>query len=363
MYKLIRPLLFSQDPETAHDRTRKLGKLIGKTPVRSLLKLIYSYKNSALNQTLLGVDFENPIGLAAGFDKHADLPEILPAVGFGHMEIGSITALPRPGNPRPRLFRISDDNGLINRMGLNNEGAQVMAQRLTGKSFDFPIGMNITKTHDPEILGDKAVEDFVQSFVTLYPFCDFITINVSCPNTAEGKTFEEVEPLEQLLSALRKAQAQFEEKKPMLIKFSPDRTMKEIDALLVVTEKYTVEGYVVGNTSSGREGLKTSQERLEEIANGGVSGEPVRESSTQLIAHIYKKLDDPLIIGVGGVFTAQHAYDKIRAGASLVQAYTGLVYEGPAFAKNINRGLVELLTRDGFTSVSQAVGVDVKKKA
>lgn len=362
MYRLIRPLLFAQDAEKAHERMHRLGSFLGRSRLKKGLRFLYHYKNSRLHQSIHGIDFANPVGLAAGFDKTADLIDLVQNVGFGYTEIGSVTALARAGNPRPRLFRLPADHAIVNRMGLNNRGADATASVIAHRTAAFPLGVNIAKTHDPEILGDKAIEDFVYSFVTLYPFCDFMTINVSCPNTAEGKTFEEVGPLEQLLSALRKAQEQFDDKKPMLIKFSPDRSMQEIDALLRVTEKYSVEGYVVGNTSSGREGLKTSQERLEEIANGGVSGEPVRESSTQLIAHIYQKLNSPLIIGVGGVFTAQHAYDKIRAGASLVQAYTGLVYEGPAFAKNVNRGLVELLTRDGFTSVKEAVGADVKEK-
>lgn len=356
MYKLIRPLLFTQDPEKIHDQVRGIGAWVARTPLKALMRPLYDYKNPMLKQEILGMTFENPVGLAAGFDKHAELMDVLPLVGFGHQDVGSITALARGGNPKPRLFRIPEDQGLINRMGLNNEGADEMAKRLVGRDFAFPVSINITKTHDPDIMGKDAVADFVQSFTTLYPGADFMTINVSCPNTAEGKTFEEPDTLDELLGALKKAQSQFDEQKPMLVKFSPDRTTEEIDTLLDICEKHGVDGYVIANTSSLRDNLKTSKERLEEIANGGVSGAPVRDASTKLIGHIYNKLDNPVIVGVGGVFTAQDAYDKIRAGASLVQSYTGVVYEGPGFAKKVNKGLVELLKKDGFSSISAAVG-------
>jgi dihydroorotate dehydrogenase len=360
MYTLIRPLLFSRDPEKIHDTVRGVGAAVARTPLKHLLKAVYGYSHPMLQQEALGLTFDNPIGLAAGFDKHAELMDILPLVGFGHQDVGSITAQPRPGNPKPRLFRLPEDQGLINRMGLNNEGATEMAKRLVGRDFRFPVSINITKTHDPEIMGADGINDFVESFTTLYPGADMMTINVSCPNTTEGKTFEEVEPLDQLLSALRKAQQQFTEKKPLLVKFSPDLKTQDVDQLLEVCKTHAVEGYVIANTSSQREGLNTSGARLEQIGNGGVSGRPVRESSTDLISHIYRTLESPFIIGVGGVFRAQDAYDKIKAGASLVQSYTGVVYEGPAFAKKVNTGLVRLLKQDGFTSVTEAIGADHK---
>lgn len=364
MYKLIRPLLFSQDPETMHNLMTRVGSGIAQTPLKSLTKAIYNYSHPMLEQDILGVHFSNPVGLAAGFDKHAKLVDFLSALGLSYVEIGSITAVAKEGNPLPRLFRLTKDEAIINRMGLNNEGADAIASKLRGRTVDIPFGMNITKTHDPEILGDKAIEDFVYSFRTLYGLGAYMTINVSCPNTAEGKTFESPDALDALLSTLRAAESFFEHKIPLLLKVSPDLSVEALDTVLEVGQRYSMSGYIISNTSMKRDGLRTSAARLEEIGKGGLSGRPVARQSTNLIAHAYRQLraarvEHPMIIGLGGIFSAQDAYEKIRAGASLVQVYTGLIYEGPGLVKKINRGLVKLLQRDGFSSIKEVAGTAV----
>ncbi|MBI2411008.1 MAG: quinone-dependent dihydroorotate dehydrogenase [Candidatus Kerfeldbacteria bacterium] len=360
MYKFIRPLLFTQDPETAHERVTRVAATVAASPLRGLVNNMFAYHDSMLHTEVAGISFTNPIGIAAGFDKHARFIDLLAMLGFGHVEVGSITAQPRDGNPRPRLFRLPEDAALINRMGLNNEGADAIAKKLHGKTFPIPYGMNITKTHDPEILGNRAIEDFVYSFKKLYAFGSYMTINVSCPNTAEGKTFEDPQTLNELLNALKEAETGFVKKKPLFVKCSPDIALTELERIVEVCEKHAIDGYVMSNTSAKRDQLKTSTIRLEKIGKGGLSGKPIRERSTKSIAHLYRMTKKP-IIGVGGIFTATDAYEKIRAGAALVQIYTGMIYEGPGIAKTINQRLVQLLKRDGFSSVTEAVGTAADK--
>lgn len=358
MYKLIRPILFLQNPEKAHHRMHALAMYAGeKKRLKKIVSHFCEYTDSALEVKAKGLSFANPVGLAAGFDKTADLLTILPSLGFGFSEIGSITALAREGNEKPRLFRLKKDQAIINRMGLNNDGADVTAEKIAQQKNALPIGINIAKTHDPSILGDDAIEDFVYSTRRLYDVADYITINVSCPNTAEGKTFEDPSALNTLLEAIMSVRAEKAQKKPIFVKFSPDRTKKEIEELLVVTEKHHVDGYVLTNTSSQRNDLRTPTQRLDAIGMGGLSGKPIQKSSTEMISFVYDLLEKPFIIGVGGIFTAEDAYDKICAGASLLQAYTGFVYEGPQFAKKINRGLLDLLRKDGFSSITEATGI------
>jgi dihydroorotate dehydrogenase len=358
MYKLIRPIFFAQDSEKIHDQIKCLGRFLSGTVWQNLIRRMYDYQNQALGVEFLGIKFKNPIGLAAGFDKNGELLEFLPSLGFGFLEIGSITAQAREGNPKPRLFRLVKDQALINRMGLNNRGADVIYGALKDREFKIPVGVNIAKTHDPRILGHQAIADFIYSFKRLHTLGDYIVFNISCPNTAEGKTFEEKEALTELLSEVRKVVLEKNIAKPILVKISPDVSFEQLDAILDISESFGVSGYIISNISmKAREWLKTGAEQIQKIGKtGGVSGRPIRQRSTELISYAYRRLKRPCIIGLGGVDSAETAYEKIKAGASLVQIYTGLIYEGPGLVKKINQGLVELLGREGFRNISEAVG-------
>jgi len=354
-YKAIRPLLFRSDPEKVHRAVLMLGEYLSDSWLKEMAGLLYRTEDSALNTHVMGLDFPNPVGLAAGFDKNGVLTGLVPELDFGFMEVGSVTAQPKEGNPRPRLFRLPEDNAIINRMGLNNEGANRVYNRLRGKKNSVPIGINIAKTNDPEILGDRAIDDFWFSFSILSPVADYVVMNISCPNTEDGKTFEDKAALGELLSALE--DSEYYGRKPTLVKISPDLTYSGFDDIMEVSESHGIDGYVIGNTASKRlYFLNTNEQELERIGKGGLSGPPIRERSTELIGYANRHLDSPTIIGVGGISSAENAYDKIRAGASLVQLYTGLVYEGPGLPKRINRGLKKFLERDGFSSISEAVG-------
>ncbi len=360
MYKLIRPLLFAQDPENMHNRALTFGEWAAHSPLAGLFETCYKFDDPRLHNKVFGLNFRNPVSNAAGFDKNAHLPDFLPLLNFGFVEIGSVTAQPRDGNPKPRMFRLEQDKAMINRMGLNNIGADRMAQKLAGRKFRTPLGINIAKTHDPKILGNKSIEDFCYSFKKLYEFCDYLTLNISCPNTAEGKTFEEVGPLRALLSAIKPIRAGFAQQHPVLLKLSVSNSHQMVDAILQAGEEFGIAGYIIGNSPSDRENMTTPKEQLEKIGKGGLSGQPVRPRTTELVRYAYSVLRRPCIIACGGIDSAKSAYENIRAGASLVQLYAGLIYEGPGLVKKINRGLVELLKRDGFKNIAEAVGADVR---
>ena len=311
-----------------------------------------------------GLHFANPLGLAAGFDKNAELVRFWPSIGFGFAEVGSVTALPSMGNPKPRAFRLPADRALVNRMGLNNSGSEAVAVHLAKlrKPDGFVLGVNVAKTHDPAILGEAATSDFRTSVHHLLPFADYLALNISCPNTAEGKTFEEPEALDVLLAAVMAERASQNSRIPVLVKFSPPVTPEEmgnVDELIALSLQHGVEGFIATNTASDREGLRSSKARLADIGNGGLSGRPLATRATALVRHLYRSTNGAVpIIGVGGVDSPETAYERIRAGASLIQLYTGLVYEGPALIKRINKGLVRFLARDRFGTVSEAVGAD-----
>ncbi len=356
MYKLILPLLFKIDSETIHDNMLALGGFLNKMGLDKALSPIYNYEYQSLEQKVFGLDFRNPVGLAAGFDKQARIVDFLPNLGFGFLNVGDVSSLPWPGNPKPRLFRLPKDQALINRLGQNNKGAEFLAGKIKHRKVSIPLGVSLVKTPDPNILGGKAVEDFVSSFKMLYHVSEFSILNVSCPNTQEGKTFEEPMALNDLLLEINKIRSALNITKPVLVKISPDLSFEELEKVLQVCEKHKIDGYVLTNTTKSREGLETSIDVIEGIGKGGLSGRPLRQKSTEIIRHVYKILKRPCIIGLGGINSAEAAYEKIKAGASLIQIYTGLVYEGPGLVKKINQGLVGLLKRDGFSNISQAVG-------
>ena len=329
---------------------------------------LFRFEDERLEQTLWqtsdrpGLRFANPVGLAAGFDKNGELVPFWPSVGFGFAEIGSVTAHPSMGNPRPRAFRLPADRALINRMGLNNDGAETVAVHLAGvkKPGGFVLGINVAKTHNPAILGDEATQDFRTSVHHLLPFADYLALNVSCPNTAEGKTFEEPQALDGLLAAVMHERAAQNSRVPVLVKFSPPASTEDMGSaheLITLSLNHGVEGFIATNTASDRNDLLSSKARLANIGSGGLSGRPLAPRAMALVRYLYQETNGTVpIIGVGGIDSPETAYERIRAGASLIQLYTGLVYEGPALIKRIKKGLVRFLDRDGLGSISAAVG-------
>lgn len=337
-YKQIaKPLVFKKDAEQAHDLALKVSSLTNESKLlQSLASLVYGGGKN-LEQNFWGLSFKNPIGLAAGFDKNGTTPKAMQALGFGFVEVGSITAQPSSGNPKPRAFRLPEDRSLINRMGLNNEGTDRIIERLKSYNLDIPLGVNIAKTNDARIHGSGAIQDYVYSYKKAQEVADYITVNISCPNTGEGKTFEDPEALSALLNDLEISKSTI----PTLVKFSVDTDYNTLKKLVEICEKFDINGYVATNTSSSREQLKTSSSRLNSIGNGGLSGAAIALKSDQVISQLYKILKGSKpIIGVGGIDSVESAQRKIDLGANLLQVYTGMVYEGPGLIKTIKNKLV-----------------------
>jgi dihydroorotate dehydrogenase len=361
LYKsFIRPFLFSKDPEQSHDQT--LDLLSRLEFLHGTLDCFYRVADNRLNVQIKTLNFPNPVGLAGGFDKNAVALKTISAFGFGFMEMGAVTAQAQPGNPKPRLYRLPEDCALINRLGFNNEGATVIAARLAnlrglGKLPRIPLGINIGRTKIVET--KDAVADFLSAFEKLFSNGDFFTLNVSSPNTPNLRDLQEKTLLADLLSAVQEknqqlaAAAQHQEK-PVFVKIAPDMEFAQVDDIIEVVESFKLAGIVATNaTALMRDTVRSPLGR----EPGGLSGRPITTMVTNFVSHIYKNTQGRLpIIGVGGIFNADDAYDKITAGASAVQIYTGFVYEGPAAVKRINQGLVKLLEQDGFKSVSEAVG-------
>lgn len=366
MYNFVRPLLFRLNAEQAHTVSLWAARIVQDTAL-PLIEPQYRFEDERLKQRLWGTAFPNPVGLAAGVDKNARAVSFWEAVGFGFVEVGSVSAQPASGNPKPRAFRLPEDRALINRMGLNNEGAEAVADRLKQGRSDRsrPLGINVAKTHDPEILGDAALDDFRTSFRQLKGQADYVTLNVSCPNTEDGGTFEDPEALDELLEVIAAEQKAPGLAVPVLVKLSPplnDRVVfdTQLEEILAVAEAREVDGFIATNTASDRQALQTSDDKLAEIGRGGLSGRPLADRATRLVAYLYQATDGDIpIIGVGGVHDADSAYARVRAGASLVQLYTALVYNGPAVVRDIKNGLVKRLSEDGYASIEDAIGVDV----
>eukprot|EP01062_Namystynia_karyoxenos_P069295 TRINITY_DN64811_c0_g1_i1.p1 TRINITY_DN64811_c0_g1~~TRINITY_DN64811_c0_g1_i1.p1 ORF type:complete len:436 (+),score=121.70 TRINITY_DN64811_c0_g1_i1:82-1308(+) len=368
MYQAVRPVLFNLfPPEEAHAALLRAGRLMQQLPV-----LRKPTDAPVLRTRVLDLEFSNPIGMAAGFDKNAEVPLALERAGWGFVEVGSVSAKSSEGNPKPRCFRLEEDRAVINRMGLNNVGAAAVSARLKEAprgGASFPVGINIAKTHDPALLGAQAEADFCAAFRELAPHADYVTLNISCPNTREGKTFERPSPLERLLTAINKEKLMMKNPPPVLVKLSPmaanqtSAAEADVKRLVRLCLSLDVAGFVASNTVPDRNvELRTAPEVVSEIGPGGLSGKPAEQRSTALVRLLRKECDRVRpgvpIIGVGGVSSADDAYAKIRAGASLVQLYTAIVYEGPFVHRDIVRGLTRMLERDGFASVADAVGVD-----
>ncbi len=340
MYKLIRPILFLFNPEFIHHFTFRIIKIGALIPGKLWVwRQLYKVKDARLAREVFGIQFENPVGLAAGFDKDAKLFDDLGAFGFGFVEIGTVTPLPQDGNPKPRLFRLKDDNALINRMGFNNQGIEAAVARLRRKKSSIIIGGNIGKNKITP--NEKAVNDYEICFQKLFPFVDYFVVNVSSPNTPGLRDLQEKEPLTSLLSRLQALNNTKANRKPILLKIAPDLTNEQLDDIIQIVTTTKIDGVVATNTTISRNRLKTPQNKLEALGNGGLSGKPVKDRSTAVIKYLFEKSNKAFpIIGVGGIHSAEDALEKLEAGATLVQLYTGFIYEGPSLVKHINKAIL-----------------------
>ncbi|KXK38856.1 MAG: quinone-dependent dihydroorotate dehydrogenase [Saprospiraceae bacterium] len=340
MYKaLLKPLLFLLQPEKAHHITTTLLKLILKIPgISHIFKMIYKHDDPKLSISVAGINFPNRIGLAAGFDKDGKYYKEMAALGFGFIEIGTVTPLPQPGNDKPRLFRLPKDHALINRMGFNNDGIDAMAERLKkARQSGIIIGGNIGKNKVTP--NEEATSDYIKCFNTLYEYVDYFVVNVSSPNTPGLRELQEKAPLMHLLQSLMVINNKKAKQKPIFLKIAPDLNKPQLDDILEIVQNTGIAGIIATNTTVDRTDLVTDTSA---IGNGGLSGVPLKNKSTEIIRYLYEKSSKKLlIIGVGGIHTPEDAIEKIKAGAVLVQLYTGLIYEGPGLIKNIKKQLLK----------------------
>ncbi|HKG80900.1 MAG TPA: quinone-dependent dihydroorotate dehydrogenase [Pyrinomonadaceae bacterium] len=347
---LVRPILFRLPPETAHELALHSLSLI---PPR----LIARHFDNPISR--FGLSFPNPVGLAAGFDKNGIALQPLAALGFGFIEAGTVTHHPQPGNPRPRLFRLSEDQALINRAGFNNDGAAAFARRVEQHRPDCVLGVSIGKSKITPL--EKATEDYLASFELVYKVADYIAVNVSSPNTPQLRELQQSEQLTSLLSALqtrrRELQERYRKEVPLLVKLSPDLDRGDLEMIVDVIERLQIDGIIATNTTVSRDNLRTDARRVQACGEGGLSGKPLSNRATSIIARLYELTRGRIpLIGVGGIFNAEDAWEKISAGASLVQLYTGFIYQGPYIAQQINEGLAKILAREGIATLDAAVG-------
>ena len=356
-FPFLRPFLFSVDPERAHHLAIEALKLLQTAPA-----LPPPPSDSRLSQNVWGLHFPNPVGLAAGYDKNAAVPLVWSALGFGFAELGTITAKAQPGNPKPRVFRLEQDDALVNRLGFNNDGAITVARRLTsllpsGRSHPVPLGFNIGKSKVTPL--DEAENDYLISLEQLFSFADYLVVNVSSPNTPDLRKLQEPERLGRLLEMLQTRGRQLAAQanvtpKPLLVKIAPDLTDDEAREVARVSQSVGIAGLIATNTTIARPPLRTPISE-----DGGLSGKPLAARACEVLRVLYRAVDGKLpLIGVGGIFSAGDAYARIRAGASLVQIYTGLIYEGPLLPRRIVDGLSALLAKDGFRHLHEAVGTN-----
>ena len=342
MYKaFIRPILFLFDPEWVHNFTAGALKVfLGPEWIQAIFRGIYKRNSKELEKELMGLKFPNPIGLAAGFDKNAEMIGPLASFGFGFIEIGTLTPKAQPGNEKPRLFRLPLDKGLINRMGFNNRGVLSAVDRLKRRKAQVIIGGNIGKNKNTP--NKEAYKDYEYCLEQLYDVADYFVVNVSSPNTPELRNLQEKEPLKHLLTRLKKRIESKPIVKPLLLKIAPDLTKSQLGDVVEIIKEVELDGVIATNTTISRKDLETDPRITEAYGGGGLSGKAVRQRSTRIIKTLRDQLGkDIVIIGVGGVFTAEDALEKLEAGADLVQIYTGFIYEGPSLVKNICRGLIE----------------------
>jgi dihydroorotate dehydrogenase len=342
MYKhLLKPILFRYSPETAHHLTFWWAeRLLGWRPIKKFVSSFYRINNSKLERTIAGIKFPNPVGLAAGLDKNALLIESWSAFGFGFVEIGTVTPLPQSGNEQPRLFRLPKDQAIINRMGFNNDGMEIIAERLHQKKSNIIVGGNIGKNKVTP--NEKATEDYLKCFHRLYDYVHYFVVNVSSPNTPNLRELQEKEPLKLLLSTLQSENLKKPKAKPIFLKIAPDLTFSQLDDIIEIVQETGIAGVIATNTTISREHLTTSPERIAEIGAGGLSGLPVKNKSTEVIRYLAEKSGKSFaLIGVGGIHSAADALEKLQAGADLVQIYSGFIYEGPNLVRKINKAILK----------------------
>ena len=362
---ISKPILFLQHPDVVHRRLMRMAKTVQRIPGLRDAPMLWSHRSRRLEQEVAGITFKNPIGLSAGFDKNIKIPRMIQNIGFGFMIGGSITAQPCAGNPKPWFYRLPKSKSLVVHAGLPNDGAQAIVERLKRQSTrqfdDFPLSVSVAKTNTPECATDEqAIADYCQSLALLekHAVCQLYEINISCPNTFGGEPFTTPARLESLLSAVDALRLS----KPLFVKMPISIPWREFRELLEIVVTHNVQGVTIGNLLKGRARANLSED-LPVSVMGGLSGAPTRDISTELIRRTYETHGDRLvIIGVGGVFSASDAYEKIKAGASLVGLITGLIFEGPQLVGEINVGLEKLLKKDGHASIADAVGSDVTQK-
>ena len=342
MYKLlVSRILFLFDAEQIHHFACEVLLVAFKIPfVPALLRSIYTFEHPDLVQEVAGLRFRNPVGLAAGFDKNAEMVDQLEALGFGFIEIGTVTPKPQPGNEKPRLFRLKADKGLINRMGFNNKGAAVAAAKLRSRKSKILVGGNIGKNKDTP--NDQALSDYLICFRELFDVVDYFVVNVSSPNTPGLRDLQEKEPLKALLHELEKKNKEKFNPKPIFLKIAPDLTLSQLDDIIEIILETKIAGVIATNTTISREGLRTSAEEIQKIGAGGLSGAPLTHRATEVIRYICDKSGNAFpVIGVGGIASPKDALEKRNAGASLLQLYTGFIYEGPGLASKICKALIQ----------------------
>jgi dihydroorotate dehydrogenase len=328
-------------PEKAHYFATGMLKFFSHLPViKCIITKLYTYNHPKLERKLFGLTFKNPVGLAAGFDKDARWYNELAHLGFGFIEIGTLTPKAQIGNPQPRLFRIPEDEGLINRMGFNNLGVEDAVKRLKNRKTNIIIGGNIGK--NTATSNDDALADYVFNFNTLHDYVDYFVVNVSCPNVKDLTKLQDTPFLLNLLGDLKHINTTKDKPKPILLKIAPDLNNAQLDEIIDIVAQTKIDGIIATNTTTSRENLKTDKEKIKEIANGGLSGKPVKNRSTEVIRYLAEKSNKAFpIIGVGGIHSPEDAIEKLEAGADLIQIYTGFIYEGPGLVKAINKNIVE----------------------
>lgn len=351
-YPLLRSALFQLDPEEAHEHTvRALNTALAVPGAASVMRSIYRPATHGMQTTIAGMSFAHPVGLAAGFDKHADITHGMACLGFSHIEVGTVTPKPQEGNPKPRMFRLSADRGLINRMGFNSAGMEVVAARLAKRPRGLPIGVNIGKNRDTSL--EHATADYVTAFSRLAPHADYVALNISSPNTPGLRQLHETTALQELLGAIRSANQLLN--KPIFLKISPDETPQQLEQVISTAIAYGINGIIATNTTVTRPNL--SGPHTNEA--GGLSGVPLKMLSMATLRTVVALTAGRVpIISVGGISTAADVYARIKAGASAVQVYTAMVYTGPAIVAQLTWGLAALMRRDGVTTIAEVIGTD-----
>lgn len=356
LYRIARPLIFLMDPEDAHYMFKKVGVFMGSNPLtRGLTGLLFDYNHASLKTKVDGIEYRNPVGLSAGFDKDGELTKIYPSIGFGLAELGSFTGEVCPGNPGKRLFRMVKSKSILVWYGLNNQGAEKISSRLQGTNFGrLKVGINAAKSNiTPEFDLQESIEDYTKTMSLFKDIGDYYTINISCPNTQDGEPFVDPSNLDALLVAVNEYRV---EGRPIYVKLAADLELEEINTIVDKCVEHNIDGVVLTNLAKPAFNQEYVKEELP-YHKGAMSGLPLQRISTNVIRHVYRRTRGELtIIGVGGVFTAKDAYEKITSGASLLHMITTMIFDGPQNINEINRGLVKLLKADGFNSIEEAVG-------